>query len=536
MTFISVFSCNKKLDKLPESQLYDDVFWKNANDVRLAANALYSYLPSTEDNAFDNRTDNTYGRARNEISDGSRVITPTNSDWTRFFTAIRIANNIIEKSKRVQVDSAKVQQYVAEARFFRGYFYFELTKRFGDLPLLLRTFNENDTLVTAHRTNRKIVLDSAIKDLEFAQNILPKASTQLKEEYGRITSGAATGIIARLGLFEGTWSKYHLNDQVGTSKYLDTAIATSKRLMDEKYYSLFKYSAQPDSSYFYLFQYAGEGPTNHENMLVRLFGQDITNNISSHTYTQLLDLGQACPTRNLVDAYLYKDGLPIYKSPLAQKQTSFQTEFEHRDPRLGMTVFNTKLWYVSSYYQPTFLNTLTGYKTAKYFISQDYNTKVSFVDNIVLRYGEILLTYAEALFEKNGNITDNDLNISINVLRDRVGMVHLTNSFVSANGLQMQEEIRRERRIELAIESYSRYWDLIRWKTAENILPKAILGSKIFKGEQTNTPDNPPLTTDGFLIVQPSAQRSFNPMRDYLTPLPTNDLATDANLTQNPNW
>lgn len=534
--FCAITSCNKKLDKLPESQLSDSTFWKTANDLKLAVNAIYSSLPNTEENAYDNRTDNTYGRARNDISDGSRVVTTNNADWTKFFTAIRMANNILAKSVEITDDTIAVKKYVAEARFFRGYFYFELTKRFGDLPLLLRIYDETDTLVKAHRTNRKIVLDSAIKDLEFAQKILPKASEQSSEEYGRITSGAATGIIARIGLFEGTWSKYHQNDEAAKSKYLDTALAACKRLMDENYYSLFKYSAKPDSSYFYLFQYAGEGPTNHENMLVRLFGENVRNSIASHTYTQLLDIGQACPTRSLVDAYLYKDGLPLGKSPLTRTQDSVQSEFIDRDPRLGMTVFNKNLWYVSSFYQPTFLNTLTGYKTAKYFITKDYNTNVSFVDDIVLRYGEILLTYAEALFEKNGTITDNDLNISINLLRDRAGMPHLTNAFVSSNSLTMQEEIRRERRIELAIESYSRYWDLIRWKQAEVILPKAILGSKIYAGQQTNLPDKPPLTTDGYLIVQPSAQRVFNVQRDYLTPIPNNDIGTDPNMTQNPGW
>ncbi|PZP52149.1 MAG: RagB/SusD family nutrient uptake outer membrane protein [Pseudopedobacter saltans] len=533
---IGVTACNKQLEKQPESQLSDPTFWKNANDLKLAVNAIYSSLPSTEENAYDNRTDNTYGRARNDISDGSRVVTPSNADWTKFFAAIRMANNVMAKALEIKDDTAAVNKYVAEAYFFRGYFYFELTKRFGDIPLILRLFDETDTLVTAHRTNRKIVLDSAIKDLEYAQNILPKAGNQAVEEYGRITSGAATAIIARIGLFEGTWSKYHQNDEAAKSKYLDTAIAASQRLMNEKYYSLFQYSPKPDSSYFYLFQYAGEGPTNRENILVRLFGENISNSIASHTYTQLLDLGQACPTRSLVDAYLYKDGLPIDKSPLFKTQDSVQSEFIDRDPRLGMTVFNKNLWYVSSFYQPTFQNTLTGYKTAKYFISRDYNTNVSFVDDIVIRYGEILLTYAEALYEKNGNISDNDLNISINLLRDRAGMPHLTNAFVSSNGLSMQEEIRRERRVELAIESYSRYWDLIRWKIAETILPKAILGSKIFVGQQTFIPNNPPVTTDGYLIVQPSAQRVFNPQRDYLTALPTNDIGADPNLDQNPGW
>ncbi|MFT4205191.1 MAG: RagB/SusD family nutrient uptake outer membrane protein [Chitinophagaceae bacterium] len=533
--FTLTVSCNKKLDKVPESQLSDPTYWKTANDLKYAVNNIYSSLPSTENNAYDNRTENTYGMARNDISDGSRTVAATNTDWANFFAAIRMANNVLAKSVDIDDDADAVKKYVAEARFFRGYFYFELVKRFGDLPLLLRIFDETDTLVTAHRTNRKIVLDSAINDLEFAQQNLPQAADQSSEEYGRITSGAATGTIARIGLFEGTWSKYHENDETATAKYLDTAIAASQRLMDGGYYGLYQYGTQPDSSYFYLFQYAGEGSANRENILVRLYGENLSNSIAAHTYTQLLDKGQASPTRSLVDAYLYKDGLPLGQSPLTQAQDSVQAEFIDRDPRLGMTVFNKKLWYVSSYYQPTFSGTLTGYKTAKYFISSDFNTGVSYIDNIVLRYGEILLTYAEAVYEKNGAVSDDDLNKSLNLVRDRAGMPHLTNTFVSANNLSMQDEIRRERRVELAIESNMRYWDIIRWKTAEDILPNAILGSKIFPDEQTNIPSDPPLYND-FLVVQSSSQRTFNPERDYLTPIPTNDIGTDPNLTQNPGW
>lgn len=531
-----VSACNKQLDKLPETQLSDPTYWKSANDLKLACNAIYTTLPGMETNAYDNRTDNTYGMASNEISDGSRIATASNADWTNMYAAIRKANNIIEKAKIISDDTAQINRYVGEALFFRSYFLFELVKRFGDIPLILRTFDETDTLVNAHRTNRKIVLDSALSSLNRAEKYLPTALSLPAAEYGRITSGAGTALKVRIGLFEGTWSKYHENNTAAANKYLDTAIAASQRMIVENYYHLFQYPARPDSSYFYLFQYEGEGNANKENILVRLYGQDISNNITSHSYTQSLAQGQASPTRSLLDSYLFEDGLPLGNSPLAQPQDSTLSEFQHRDPRMGMTIFNKKAWYISSLYQPTFSGTLTGYKTRKYFVSRDFNLNVSFVDNIVIRYAEILLSYAEATWERNGAITDEILNQTVNLVRERALMPALTNAFVSNHALNMLDEIRRERRVEFAIEGYHRYWDIIRWKTAEDILPLSIKGTKIFPQEQSLIPDNPPLDGNGYLIVQDASKRKFDPQRDYLSPIPTTDISNDKNLTQNPNW
>src|SRR5665811_518616 len=89
------------------------------------------------------------------------------------------------------------------------------------------------------------------------------------------------------------------------------------------------------------------------------------------------------------------------------------------------------------------------------------------------RYGEVLLILAEALYEQNGQISDADLDRTINVLRNRVNMPALTNAFVTANGLNMLDEIRRERTVDLAFEGFRRD-DLRRWKTAETLLPQAL--------------------------------------------------------------
>jgi hypothetical protein len=168
----------------------------------------------------------------------------------------------------------------------------------------------------------------------------------------------------------------------------------------------------------------------------------------------------------------------------------------------------------------------------------------------MLRYAEVLLTYAEAQYERNGSISDADLDLSINVLRDRVNMPHLTNALVTGNGLDMRNEIRRERSVELAFEGF-RWDDLRRWATAETLLPKSVLSIKVTGTEwakQIITLDgasynsyfyNAPASQleNGYKLLQPGAQRAFDVNKNYLLPIPTKQVSLNPDkLKQNPGW
>ena len=526
-------ACLKQLDKFPEAALSDASFWKTTNDLRDACNNLYFCLPEIGYNDEAIWSDDGYSsNGPQSISDGSRLAPATSADWINNYKYIRRCNSILEKSGLVTGNATEVDRYRAEAYFFRAWVYFEMVKRFGDVPLILRTFDVDDTLAVAHRTNREQVLDTAYADLDFAIAHLPAAPVPAAE-YGRITKGAAQALKARIGLFEGTFNKFH--QQGDAARHLQIAVAATDAMIKDGIYSLFSYAPKPDSSYYQLFQAAGDGAGNKESILVRLYGENLTNSIASHNYVRGRWGGSVTPTRTLMDAYLYVDGLPLGKSPYTKPQVNTLTEFDHRDPRMDMTVFNKTHWFLNGLYQPTFQNSPTGYKSRKFFVAEDWEINQSYVDNIIIRYGEILLIYAEATYELNGSITDADLNRSINLLRQRVNMPALTNGFVTANSLNMRDEIRRERRIELALEGDFRYWDLIRWKTAETALPQAVLGAKYFEEEQLGI-TNPQLTPEGFVIVQSAAKRKFDPERDYLWPLGTQDLGLDENLEQNPKW
>jgi hypothetical protein len=153
----------------------------------------------------------------------------------------------------------------------------------------------------------------------------------------------------------------------------------------------------------------------------------------------------------------------------------------------------------------------------------------------------VLLVLAEALFERDGAISDGDLNTTINELRDRAGMPFLTNAFVTTNGLSMLAEIRRERTVELAFEGFRRD-DLRRWKTAETEMPQALRGVMFVGTEYQQRDSTLVVGTDiqvdanGFVVAEAAVSRQFL-QKHYLDPIPLQQIQLSrGTLTQNPGW
>jgi hypothetical protein len=221
-------------------------------------------------------------------------------------------------------------------------------------------------------------------------------------------------------------------------------------------------------------------------------------------------------------------------------ETSYNTVLDNRDPRISTLVYRSG---EASYQRPwvpqTSLGSRTAYAGKKGFDAADWTINNSAtVQKVIIRYAEVLLILAEAKFELTGAISDVDLNLTVNVLRTRAGFApRLTNAFVTANNLSMREEIRRERTVELSLEGF-RYGDLIRWKTAETVMPKDILGAKYVASEWVGTNASAlRLNADGVLVTETAATRTFNPARDYLYPIPLQEITlSDGNVKQNPGW
>lgn len=521
-------SCS--LDRFPETELSDESFWNTEKDLQQACNYLYTMLPGH--NFADRRSDDQYGQNPNSISEGSWLIPSTSGDWNDPYKMIFAANNIIEKSANAkQAPETAIKRYIGEAKFFRAWAYFDLVSKYGDVPLLLQTLEVNSPELESPRTPREEVIKQIYTDLDEAALNLPSFKKMASSEYGRVTKSAALTLKARIALFEGTRQKFHGYGTPGT--HLATAVAAADAVIAEGH-SLYK--AKGTDSYYYLFQYEGEGPANTEVILAKIYGQNIANSILAHKLGRNLEQGYMSTTRSLVESYLCTDGLPMDKSPLAVKpEVNSSSIFVNKDPRLQASVFNTGDPWMSNTYKPSISFAKTGYMCKKYFVIADWNGQDSYVDIHLMRYAEVLLTYAEAKYELDNAISDADLDKSINQLRTRVGMPKLTNSFVSSNGLSLREEIRRERRVELAQEGF-RYEDIIRWKIAETELPKIVLGARYFASEYVNV-KNPKLNADNLFIVQSAETRKFDAAKDYLYPVPLREISiSNGAIVQNPNW
>ncbi|QHV95062.1 RagB/SusD family nutrient uptake outer membrane protein [Spirosoma endbachense] len=519
-----------EVERLPETSISDQTYWRSEGDLKSAANYLYTFLPawSTE----DVWSDDAIGLASNNISDGSRLAPATDGNYNTNYNLIRAANNIVEKAPRASAstDKAIIDRYTAEARFFRAWGYYNLVQRFGDVPLILKTLDEAAPELSAPASPRAAIFEQIYQDLDFAAQKLPTHTVLGTADFGRISNTAALAFKARVALFEGTRSKYHNYGE--PAKHLKAAADAAKAVIDSKQHDLFT------GAYFDLFQMPGEGRQNRENVIVKQYGVSLTERVVTHSYYRgSLENGNMNPTKSLADSYLMKDGLPIAKSPLYKAPVVSTDVFVDRDTRMSDTfmkkgdpMMTTKPIFDIA---PLVFNK-TGFMFRKTANVDDWNTQASTIDRPILRYAEVLVTYAEALYELNGSISDADLDLTVNRLRQRGGVAKLTNTFATANGLNIRDEIRRERRVELAQEGF-RYWDLLRWKTAETELPKPVLGNYFFKAE-FGTVTSVKLTSDNYILVQEASFRKFDPNKDYLWPLPINEIALNPALKQNKGW
>ena len=587
--------CDDMLNVTPKTDLTDVNFWLTEAHFKGASNMLYYQLP---DKAHDFRGDDLFNQSMTNAgmvqSAGRWSLTGTSSNWTDPYRRIANANNIIENAPNSPVNESIRNRYLGEALFFRAWWYFDLVCKYGDVPLVLKTFKETqDPDLKMGRTPRETVIQQCYDDLRQAAAYLPtRAETvNITDEIDRrrATRSSALALMVRIGLHEGTMGKYH-NLGNDWQAHLDVCINAFHELKAEGHQL---YTA--DGKYAYLgMLYEERSSANPEIIFGKAHGPNGTvgSGYWNTNYSATCQEGSAV-TRYMIDMYLYADGLPGEKSAYylaPADETSYNAVFGYeydgeaqdgskpnghpRDTRLELTFWreydpddNTELkvaglqiaWKMrrgeryNHYYNTT--RHEPGYKLKKGHVGQFATVGTSDnSDHILMRWGEMLISYAEALYEKNGNITDVQLDETVNALRARAEFdAKLTNAFAAQHGLDMREEIRRERTVELMAEG-RRYNDIIRWKIAEVVLPKATIGNHFFIEEVIEPPTTVLLqqsVTDanGFhqgVFVYPAANmwvwestnvRSFKPERDYYYPIPTNEITkSDGNITQNPNW
>lgn len=533
-----------ELDRLPETTLADNTFWQSETDLRGACNKLYVDLPGFD---HDRRADDIIGTAANGTSSGNWSLPSTAGDWTNPYNRIGVCNNIITKGAEAPLSDAQKNRWLAEAYFFRAFHFFDLVKKYGDVPLILKAFDStSDPDIKMARTPREEVILQCYGDLKFAEEWLPEIDAVSSDaDWGRVSKSAARALMMRIGLYEGTFVKYH--GLASDSKaHLKVAVDAAERIIKSGKHALY-----PD--YQKLFYFDGEGRQNKENVFVKVYGPNGAGATIMHGNSRQLENGVSV-TRQTIDQYLYTDGLPREKSVLAMvPEIHYNDIFENRDPRLAMTIYHKDEEAYKGGYTPFSNQHGNGYGIKKGFMLDEWTTNSKeTVDKMIIRYAEVLLSYAEALFELNGSITDQQLDMTVNAIRARSGFqAKLTNDFAKQKGLSILDEIRRERLVEF-IDEGLRYNDIIRWKIAEKVLPVTMLGLKYNEDDTSAQREDlqSRLTTEGGMykgqkvcdqadiyVIEEAGTRSFNPARDYYYPIPTYEIATsEGSVVQNPGW
>lgn len=547
-------SCNDAfLERSPQS-LTDNTFWSSTGDLRTYANAFYGILPGGVTNYGDTDADDQVPSGINQFLWGQYVV-PTEDDlWSKSNWAnIRNINYFMTHYGTVTGAEEEINVYVAEMRFFRALEYFNKIKTFGDVPWLDKDLNIDSEELYGSKMPRNQVAAKIIEDLDFAITWLPEKGN---EEANRLNRDIARHIKARVCLHEGTYYKYHSELGYAYEDLLKQAASETDKLITDGHYSIYKTG---DTKHDYYDMFIME---NKKNLSEALLYIDYSYPTRTHNMGHGAVEAGAGFSKDFVDCFLYTDGRPKALTTLPKNDETLVQELANRDPRAAQLIRNDEFFagnasytpvgsddaYVTQYC-PTGYQSIKGYNPAT--AHEGYN--VEDADGIAYRYAETLLINAEAKAEL-GTITQPDLDKTINELRDRVGMDHLTLAvgFNDPNwpdyGYTLSpllQEIRRERRIELAGEGF-RFDDICRWKAGKivnNVM--TYVGKKI--SATSSMAENGLRSDDGYVIVYPNytqkdlvyvagKSRTWND-KMYLYPIPSGELQRNPNLLpQNPGW
>jgi len=491
LAIILLFSaCNDDfLDKFPETSIGIENFFKSEEDLKMFIYNLYSF-PNVGIYTVDgyNTTDNASNTGSTEMKNIMLSSNPSSATITGGWTwgTLRTINLFLENYKKADVSDDVIAHYEGLARFFRARFYMDKVKRFSDVPWYDQVIGtSDDELLFKTRDPRSLVVEKIFEDYEYAgKNVKSVQPT------GAVNKWVVLAYKARHALHEGTYRKYHpeLQLQGTASTYMQIAVDAAKEIMDNGGF-LIHTTGKPASDYASLFN--STDLTSNKEVIFTNINKDGVKN--SGWWEYMFGNYETSPSKDLLQAYLMNDG-SFYSSQPGYETKQFVEEFVNRDPRLSQTYAypGWELIRTGTYsqgggiYRQQLQKNFTGYHQIKGFVNHREQTISNSVDVPVIRYAEILLIYAEAKAEL-GQITQADLDLTVNQLRRRAGMPDMKlnppvdpvqearypNVKSSAKWREILE-IRRERRIELAMEGY-RFDDLMRW-AAGKLLEKSPQG------------------------------------------------------------
>lgn len=488
---VSLFSCNEMLELNPKDSLSSETFWKTEQDARLALTGVYAYMTTstTYNHArklWDGLSDVAYTGGFSGITLGNIDANTggiTSSIYSQCYALISRCNIFLKNVDQIPMDNTLKAQYKGEVQFLRAMSYFTLSEFYGGVPVYTTPPTIDESKI--EQSSKADVVKLVLADLDAAITALPDIAYN-----GHAVKGSALALKAQVLMHNQRWA--------------EAAIA-AKSVIDSKKFSIYT------GGYQNLFIKPGQNNNPEIIFSVRYLKPD---NIIPQTSDANPDLAGAwdltvVPQRYFVDAFQCTDGNPITSSPLYDPADIFK----NRDPRLILMAVtknhkfaNGTVCDISGRLQGG-----TGFYTDKYVDWNNYGSAWSWAvrsdqDFILLRYAQVLLMYAECTNEVTG--PDQSVYDAVNAVRARP-TVNMPALAAGLSKEQMRQAIRDERMYELGLEGL-RYWDLLRWKTAETVIPK---------------------------LVNPGGYpRKFDPAKQYLFPFPQSELDRNKKLKQNPNY
>lgn len=559
-------ACDDFLTPEPDGTLEEKDIFSDATRARGFLNNIYNSIPGSYYDIDGAMQACITDEAKNvKLSGGAVTMTDgsmtarsfaESGTWTKYYEAIRKTTIFLENvddatfvtsnqnAQDPTLNARYVKQYRAEAWFLRGLFYFELLKRYGGVPVLPEVrLTLNDDMANIPRSSYEECVEYILKCCKNAADSLPNSWVQQAEMYGRANKASACALKSRLLLYAAS----EFNNPGNEKSKWEAAAAAAKEILDMPEYGLLDATKDEWKESLQIW-------TDVYNKEI-LFASSATANsteLERAEFPRGLTLaaaqggeGRTHPTHDLVKAFQNADGTEAVWPTEGESLSPARNLYESpaRDPRFGWWIYYNGIRQHASDRNPVAtgigqtsgLNKDATYTHTGYYLRKFVNTSVDLQTGagalykffVIFRYAEILLNYAEAMNEAHGpTATPAGYTLSaldaLNAVRTRVGMPVFEKN-KSVNYENLKEGIRHERRIELCFEGH-RYWDLKRWKIAEQVLNGAIHGIEI-----TGTGSR----IDSWREFE--VEKRIFTENMYLYPIPYSELLK-TNMTQNDGW
>lgn len=527
----SFSSCSDFLDRYPLEELSDESFWKTEKDAEMAVSNLYNVLPTWDVDEAINSDDAVHGIKWAAGNQSKGVYDPADYGWSGEYGYIRQANLVLEKIQEMDLSEDAYKKLEGQARFFRAYTYFTLIRSFGAVPYIDKPLELTD-VENITRTPKDEVYAKVMEDFDIAIANLPVQWDETNS--GRITKGAAMAMKARAALYYNNWQ---------------TAMDEAKKVMDLGQYEL--YDKDNTGRYKELFWEVADG-CDEFILSVQFNAPTRTHYLIGWECFPTLGWGGLNPTQSLVDAFEDINGAPIANSTIYDSTNPFA----NRDPRLEVNVLHDgetmygvtiKVAPLSSsgntgigqhgdatatgYYQQKWLDPSIDPQSTGWDMGKDW---------VVIRYAEVLLTYAEAKNELSP--LDPSAFDAVNQVRRRVGMPDLqktdpTKPTYCGTQDDLRKRIWNEWRVEFALEGGKRQWDIRRWGIAKDVLNAPFEGLRYTLVDDPNAPKGDNGKKCILYVGEPlKLTGSHYEDHNYLLPIPQTEIDLNPKLEQNPGY